>query len=40
MERRIASIEEFTKQIKDWYACDYRGFKTLFDAAAGISLGS
>jgi len=33
MERRIASIEEFTEQIKDWYACDYRGFKTLFDAA-------
>ena len=33
MNTKIASIDEFIKQLKEWYESDYKGFKTLFDKA-------
>jgi len=33
MDTKIASIDEFIKQLKEWYESDYKGFKTLFDKA-------
>lgn len=33
MSRDIDTIDGFTDQLKEWYQNDYKGFKTLFDAA-------